>query len=304
MSSIRRESLTDHVHRYLLARLASRGVPIGAHLNALPIAEELSVSRTTVNKAIARLVESGLVRPDGGRRPVLVAYPIAARGRQEDAGSAAFHFANQTEQTYEAILERILQGDFRPGEALKERRLAKELGVNPVTTHRAAERLCGDGLLVRLRRRGWQVVSPRRDDVREIYRIRLLLEPTAFAQAVIRVSEATLDALERETDRLSELGERSSIYDRRRTDYRFHRALLDASGNRVLTETLDPLVRKAHLITHVKFRKSSVVRSLAEHKAILEALRRRDPRATAKQLRAHLRAALKHNIEVWDDRES
>ena len=64
-------------------------------------------------------------------------------------------FANQTEQTYEVLLERVLRGDFGPGEVLKERRLAKELGVNPVTIHRAGEWLCNDGLLVRLRRRGW-----------------------------------------------------------------------------------------------------------------------------------------------------
>jgi DNA-binding GntR family transcriptional regulator len=302
MSSIRRESLTDHVHRYLLARLAAHGVPIGSHLNALPIAEELAVSRTTVNKAIARLIESGLVRPDGGRRPVLVSYPQESPAVVETE-AAAFRFANQTEQTYEAILERILRGDFRPGEAIKERRLAKELGVNPVTTHRAAERLCGDGLLVRLRRRGWQVVSPRRDDLREIYRIRMMLEPGAFALATPRVSEATLDALARDAERIGELGVRSSIYDRRQSDYRFHRELLEASGNRVLTETVDPLVRKAHLITHVAFRKSSVVRSNEEHQLILEALRRRDARGAANQVRAHLRAALKHNIEVWDARQ-
>ena len=46
MKLIHRESLTDHVYRYLLARLASRSVPIGEHINALPIAQELSVSRT------------------------------------------------------------------------------------------------------------------------------------------------------------------------------------------------------------------------------------------------------------------
>src|SRR6516165_522829 len=141
MASIHRQSLADHVYHYLMGQLTAHSLPIGSHVNALTIAEELAISRTTVIKAIARLIEEGLVRRDSRSRPLVVSYPSKEPAR----ALVTFSFANQTEQTYEALLERILRGHYHPGEILKERRLARELGVNPVTIHRAAERLNSDG---------------------------------------------------------------------------------------------------------------------------------------------------------------
>ena len=297
MASISRQLLADHVYQYLVGQLTAHSLPIGSHVNALVIAEELSISRTTVNKAVARLIEDGFVRPDGRSRPVVVGYPSPRPVR----AVVSFSFANQTEQTYEALLEGILRGNYHPGEILKERRLARELGVNPVTIHRAAERLDSDGLLERRRRRGWQVVKLRVGDLREIYRIRLMLEPLGVPKATARISEATLDELEQEADGLIAQGEQSSVYERRQADYRLHRSLYEASGNRILGETLDPLIRKALLMTTVGFRYSRISRSLEEHKEILLALRRRDPVEVVRRLKAHLKAAMAFNITAWKD---
>ncbi|HZW32747.1 MAG TPA: GntR family transcriptional regulator [Isosphaeraceae bacterium] len=297
MASISRQLLADHVYQYLVGQLTAHSLPIGSHVNALVIAEELSISRTTVNKAVARLIEDGFVRPDSRSRPVVVGYP-SPRPVPEVVN---FSFANQTEQTYEALLEGILRGNYHPGEILKERRLARELGVNPVTVHRAAERLNRDGLLERRRRRGWQVVKLRVGDLREIYRIRLMLEPLGVPKATARISDATLDELEQEADRLIALGERSSVYERRQADYHLHRSLYEASGNRILGETLDPLIRKALLMTTVGFRYGRISRSFEEHKEILRALRRREPAEVTRWLKAHLKAAMTFNITAWKD---
>jgi DNA-binding GntR family transcriptional regulator len=297
MASIHRQLLTEHVHDYLIGQLASRSVPIGAHINALAIAEELSISRSTVIKAIARLTEAGYLQPDDRRRPVVAAYPSSGKARKV----VGFTFANQTEQTYEALLEKILRDKFDPGEVLRERRLARELGVNAVTVQRAAERLCSDGLLERRRRRGWQVVTFHVGDLEEIYRIRLLLEPLGLAQATARISDATLDELEQDVDHQIAEGEKASVYERRQSDYRLHRTLCEASGNRILVETLDPLIRKALLVTTVAFRDNRVSRSLEEHKQILQALRKRDPAEVIRRVKAHLKAAMSFNVSTWKD---
>jgi DNA-binding GntR family transcriptional regulator len=297
MVTIYRQLLTDHVYQYLIGQLRTQRLPIGSHLNALAIAEELSTSRSTVSKAISRLVDDGWVRPDHNRRPVLIAYPPA---QAVNPAEISFTFSNQTEQTYEALLERLLRGAYPPGETLKERRLAKELGVNPVTVHRACEWLCNDGLVERLRRRGWQVVALHSDDLREIYRLRVLLEPLAMPEAAVRIDDGILDELDHETDRLLTIGEQATAYERRRADYRLHRAIYEASGNRILGETVDPLIRKALIITTVGFRYTRAVKVLEEHKQIIEALRERNAARAAKHLKDHIASAAKFNISAFD----
>jgi DNA-binding GntR family transcriptional regulator len=299
MAAIVRESLTEKVYTYLLGMLAARNVKIGARLSARTITDELNVSRTTVNKAFERLTEAGWLKLNDKGRPVVANYPPK---KEATPRNSEFDFSNQTDSTYEALLERILRGDYQPGEVIKERPLANDLQVNPATVRRAAEWLRNDGLLVRMPRRGWRVANLDTRDVRDIYQIRLLLEPLAMEGAIHRIKDELLDELEAECDRLIAAGEKATAYDRRRADYNFHRTLCESSGSKVLVETLDPLIRKLLLITTVGFRYGRASRSFEEHKAILQGLRKRDPAEAVQRIKGHLRTALKFNIDAWEIR--
>ena len=298
MTLISRQSLSDHVYDHLVAQLSLRKLKIGSRINARQVTDELSVSRTTVNKALDRLVKAGWVKINESGRPMVASYPPKGKARADTPSG----FTNQTDSSYEIILERILRGDFQLGEIVKERRLANELGVNPATVRRAAEWLRNDGLLVRLPRRGWRVALLDSRDVKDIYKIRLLLEPLCAQGAVHRIGEDKLNELEKETERLIAAGERTTAYERRKADHKFHMTLCEASGSRILAETLDPLVRKVLLITTVGFRYGRVSRSFEEHRDILKALRERNPEEAIKQLKNHLNTALKLNLETWERR--
>jgi DNA-binding GntR family transcriptional regulator len=229
----------------------------------------------------------------------VVGYPSK---KEAPAADSEFDFSNQTDSTYEVILEGILRGNYQPGEFIKERPLANQLKVNPATVRRAAEWLRNDGLLVRMPRRGWRIAILDSRDIRDIYQIRLLLEPLAVTGAIHRIKDETLDELEAECDRLISAGENASVYDRRRADHHFHGTVVEASGSRVLAETLDPLIRKLLLITTVGFRYGRASGSFEEHKAIVQAMRARDENEAVQQIKAHLRTALKFNIDAWEVR--
>lgn len=293
---IQRLSLAEKVYQHLKSKLARREFRVGDRINARQFATELNVSRTTVNKAIERLVADGLVATDQSRHPVIASLPAKLKVFE----TAQFEFSNQTDSAYELLLERVLKGAFPPGEIIKERRLAMEIGVNPATVRRAAEWLRRDGLLERLPRRGWRVnlLNPR--DLKDAYQIRLLLEPIAVAGAVQRITNEEIDALVEQTDRLIALGEQATVYDRREADHQFHKVICEASGNRVLCETLVPLIRQVLLITTVGFRYGRAMRSFEEHHEILDALHRRKEAEAVKQTKAHLRNAMKFNAEMWE----
>lgn len=291
-----RQLLTERVYQHLHALLASDRLAVGERVNARQIGDELQVSRTTVNKAIERLAAQGWIRPDEGRHPVVVARPPQLKVVE----ASAFEYANQTDSTYEYLLEKILQADFRPGEPLKERRIAQELGVNPATVRRAAEWLRNDGLLERLPRRGWQVSILTAHDLRDVYQIRVALEPMALETAIHRITENQLDELEEETDRAIALGERATVYQRRHADHHFHQTLLEAANNRILLETVEPLVRRALLVTTVAFRYGRASTSFEQHRDVLRAVRARDVKKAQKALVSHLRSAMKFNLAIWE----
>lgn len=301
MRNIVRQSLADRVYDHLIAALAARSLTIGSRLIPRTITDKLNVSRTTVTKAFDRLIQDGWIKADENGRTIVAAYPPRSR-LPGPVKPVSFDFSNQTDTAYEIILERILRGDYAPGDILKERPVAGELGVNPATVRRAAEWLRNDGLLVRLPRRGWRIDSLNTRDVKDVYEIRLLLEPLVVAGTAIRITEQTLDELEKECDRLITAGEKATVYERRSADHRFHRVLSENSGSRVLAETLDPLVRKVLLITTVGFRFGRASRSFEEHKEIIRALRDRNIDQSVSRMKAHLRTALKFNLDAWERR--
>ena len=182
----------------------------------------------------------------------------------------------------------------------KERPLAVEFGINPATVRRAAEWLRNDGLLERLPRRGWQVTLLSSRDLTDIYQIRLLLEPLSLASTVQRISDVQLNELEEDATKMIELGERATVLERRNSNYEFHKQLCEASGNQVLTEAIEPLIRKVLLITTVGFRYSRAKRSFEEHRDIIRALKTRSKKTATTLCKQHLRKALKFNAAIWE----
>ena len=299
MELFQRQSLSDRVFHFLTARLATRQVKIGERINGRQVTEELSVSRTTVNKALEQLVKAGWVKLTATGRPVVIRYPPKAKAAPN---LLDFDFSTQTDATYEVVLEKILRGDIQPGQVIKERPLANQLGVNPATVRRASEWLSKDGLLVRLPRRGWRVVMLSARDFRDIFKIRLLLEPLALEKALPLMLPEVLDQLIEETEKMIANGETAGVGERRKADHHFHLTLCHASGSKVLVETLEPLVRKVLLITTVGFRYGRVSQSFEEHKKILQAIHKRDVEEALKRLQIHLESSLERNLETWDSR--
>ena len=290
------QSLADKVFQHLKAQLANRSYKVGDRLNARQIAADLNVSRSTAIKAIDRLIADQFVKTDDSRHPIVAAVPTKLRIHE----AKPFEFSNQTDSTYELFLERLLRGELSPGEVIKERPLAIEMGVNPATIRRAAEWLRGDGLLERLPRRGWRVSMLSARDMSDSFEVRLLLEPRVVAEAVRRIAEEELDQMEGDTDRLIDMGEKATVFDRRSADQQFHRGLCQASGSRTMMDILDPLISKLLLITTVGFRYGRSSQSFEEHRTVLKAIRERDEKAAVKAIKSHLRSAMKFNLEIWD----
>src|SRR5438552_16279828 len=83
------------------------------------------------------------------------------------------------EAAYDAILENILSGALISGAVVSEVSLARELNVSRTPVHQALTRLAKEGLIEHGTGRKPRIARFGRDDVIEIYDMRLLLETAA-----------------------------------------------------------------------------------------------------------------------------
>jgi DNA-binding GntR family transcriptional regulator len=191
------------------------------------------------------------------------------------------------EQVKELILERILNGTYRPGERLVETRIAAELGTSQAPVREALR----DLELLRFAEsepfRGARVREVSHAEVIEIYPVRAAIEEVAAQEAATRLG-GEVDTLAAELDAMHEAADADDLHALVEHDVAFHRLIVEASGNRVLFETWLSLRIEARTIV-TALRTGLDGHDIAErHRPVLEALRARDPGLAGTALRRHI----------------
>jgi GntR family transcriptional regulator, carbon starvation induced regulator len=78
------------------------------------------------------------------------------------------------------LSEGVLRGQFSPGQRLKAQELAADWGISPTPVREALQRMATMGLVEAVPNRGMRVAPLAPDEMREVYSLRLLLEPFAL----------------------------------------------------------------------------------------------------------------------------
>ncbi|MCY0925357.1 GntR family transcriptional regulator [Streptomyces sp. H27-H1] len=191
---------------------------------------------------------------------------------------------SRTQYVLDAIKRRILTGQLIPGQALVETELAAQFGVSKTPVREALKTLAGSGLVVMNQYKGVSVRMVDADMAREVYDVRLLLEPEALRRSVRRGAslDAARQALER-ADLASDAAERSLA------NREFHRALYVPCGNPLLGRMLDEVRDQAALVSTVAWASDpSWQREADEHRAILRLALDADADGAAGALHAHI----------------
>lgn len=107
--------------------------------------------------------------------------------------------------TYEAIRSKILDGTFKPGSRLMQKEIASEFGLSHVPLREAIRKLEGERLVVVSPRRGVTVSSLSEEDLIDLYRVRLALEPLALRGAAEVATAEQLAAMQESLEQLAGL---------------------------------------------------------------------------------------------------
>lgn len=197
----------------------------------------------------------------------------------------------------------IVDGALKPGDRLPpERELAERFDVSRSSVRDAIRILEIAGLVVPRQGEGTVVadVSPdavvmplasvllrKRELIGELLEVRKMIEPALAARAVERASPEEIARLEEILRRQREkmLRGEATVED----DSEFHYAIALAARNSVVRRVVDVLMQLLHETrTRSLQTRGRPQRSLAGHRRILAAIKRRDPAAAERAVRRHV----------------
>ncbi|SHN02091.1 GntR family transcriptional regulator [Actinacidiphila paucisporea] len=191
---------------------------------------------------------------------------------------------SRTQYVLEAIKHRILTGQLSPGQALVEADLAAQFGVSKTPVREALKTLAGTGLVVMSQYKGVTVRTVDAAMAREVYDVRLLLEPEALRRTITR--EASLAEAQEALVRAEQAQDRA---DRSLANRDFHRALYLPCGNPLLASMLDEVRDQAALVSTVAWAADpSWEREAHEHQEILRVALAGDAPEAGRLLHAHI----------------
>ncbi|PXY21802.1 FadR/GntR family transcriptional regulator [Prauserella endophytica] len=215
-----------------------------------------------------------------------------------------------TDAAIEAIKQMIVDGELRPGDRLpREPDLAERLGLSRNSLREAVRALSlihvldvkqGDGTYVTslepallMDAMSFVVDFHRDDTVLQFLEARRILEPAATAMAATNMSQEDIGGL---ATLIDSLGDKPTVEQLVANDLEFHRRIAAGSGNQVLSslvESVSGRTQRARTWRGIT-QEAAVERTLAEHRAIQQALAAGQPDVARAWATVHIAG-----VEQW-----
>jgi len=190
------------------------------------------------------------------------------------------------EMVLEQLREAIICGQFKPGNKLKSRDLARDLGVSSMPVRRALTTLEAEGLVRHEPHRPFEVTSATLDEAETIYLCRCALEALAVELAAAECTEEDLRSMCEAFASMDEAVGCADFPAFRRADDTFHDALNQACRRPFLIKLIWELrqrARRYRYLYHLKHRSvQDMQRMQIEHGQIVEAMAEGDGSKAAK----------------------
>jgi len=144
------------------------------------------------------------------------------------------------------LRSRIEAGQLKPGSKLAEEALREALGVSRNTLREAFAALHSEHIVTRIPNRGVFVAHPTAEDIREIYRVRRFLEPSA----VLWSGAVSTEPLAAIVKAARAAAADSDIPGMAGANQDFHRAIVDRAGSERLNSLMDQVLAEMRLVFH------------------------------------------------------
>jgi len=204
---------------------------------------------------------------------------------------------SQGELAYARLYHAISQGEFQPGDRLRETEIATHLKLSRTPIREALRKLEADGIVEHRPRIGAVIRRLSHSEVVELYEMRAVLERTAAQMAAKH-------ALAAETDEMQSLNEsiaaaEDNPHSAAAINQQFHRCMYLATRNRFLLGSTHALTSAMLLLGPTTLGDGDRIRIVcAQHAEMIDAIRQGDAERAGAAAEQHLQTSLRHRLKV------
>ena len=218
-------------------------------------------------------------------------------------GSQNFiNVSSLTDELVDILRDRILKGEYKIGEKIKENQIATEFKVSRTPIREAFKQLENEGLIDYIPNRGCFAKGFTRQDIEDIYAVRKALEIMAVEWAVSRISDEQIQALQEQSELMEFYTTKKDSDKVLDLNSAYHDIIYDAAGSRFMAQILRSYKEYIEQTRKViLYEQAYLEEILKEHKAVLAAIKARDVDGAKKAMAEHLemsqrRAKLQYNM--------
>jgi len=196
------------------------------------------------------------------------------------------------EEVAELLRQRIFNRELEPGSWIDELKIAEEYGISRTPLREALKVLATEGLVTMKVRRGAYVTEVNEKDLRDVFHLMAVLEADAASTVAQNATDKQIQELDALHQELEKAGKNRKGHIRFFTlNEAFHIRLLQIADNKWAGQMVADL-RKVMKLNRAQslLKEGRIDESLAEHSAIMAALKSRDVSGVRTAMQAHIKS--------------
>jgi len=201
-------------------------------------------------------------------------------------------------RVFNKLREDILSGRYAENEELKEVAIGEEMGVSRTPVREAFRQLELEGLLQIIPNKGAYVIGITKQDVKDIYMIRSLLEGLCARWATEHITDAQMSEMEENVYLAEFHAKKGQLEQLAELDNRFHEIMYEACNSKILERELKDLHQYVLRVRKKTLAKADRgLRSNEEHKGIMEAIKAGNGELAEQLANRHMISAYQNMVQ-------
>ena len=201
--------------------------------------------------------------------------------------------ASLHEEVAARLRSMVFERALAPGQWVDEMALARDWQISRTPLREALKVLAAEGLVTLVPRQGCRVTEVSEEDAEQLFPVMALLEGRCAFEAVLKATPADVKGLRRLHDALEKHAAANHVDGYYRANHDFHTRVQALADNRWLDRATNDLRTFVRLLRGRQLNwPGRMQESMAEHRALIDAVERRDAALAGRLMHDHLLAQL------------